>query len=81
VQITRVSPTEISAEPSAVRTNPGSTSTSRSWPTARPSVLLAVVLAVAVSSEPAMAGCYSPVWVPLRPNRAAMSGKTGNASP
>jgi hypothetical protein len=36
VQITRVSPIEISAEPLAVRTNPGSIATGRSWPAARP---------------------------------------------
>ena len=36
VQITRVSPTEISAEPVAVRTNPGSISVGRSSPGARP---------------------------------------------
>jgi hypothetical protein len=36
VQITRVSPTEISAEPVAVRTNPGSISVGRSSFGARP---------------------------------------------
>jgi hypothetical protein len=36
VQITRVSPAEISAEPVAVRTNPGSITVGRSWSAARP---------------------------------------------
>ena len=36
VQITRVSPIEISAEPVAVRTNPGSIDIGRSWSGARP---------------------------------------------
>jgi hypothetical protein len=36
VQITRVSPTEISAEPVAVRTNPGSIVVGRSSSAARP---------------------------------------------
>jgi hypothetical protein len=58
VQITRVAPIEISAEPSAVRTNPGSISTSRSWSTARPSGLRAAALTAVVSSELSMAGCY-----------------------
>jgi hypothetical protein len=36
VQITRVSPIEISAEPVAVRMNPGSISVGRSSPAPRP---------------------------------------------
>jgi hypothetical protein len=36
VQITRVSPIEIKAEPLAVRTKPGSIASGRSWSGARP---------------------------------------------
>ena len=60
VQIRTVSPIEISTEPSAVRTKPGSIEIGRSWSSARPSgrAASAAPEGALVSVGVEMSGCY-----------------------